>query len=75
MQASAAPSRVTVRPRRTSAARRLVATDAGVGGAETESGNGLSGMADRVAAQGGRLAVRSPLGGGTRIEVELPCGS
>ena len=33
------------------------------------------GMHDRVAAQGGTLAIDSPPGAGTRIAVELPCGS
>jgi signal transduction histidine kinase len=32
-------------------------------------------MADRVAAQGGTLALESPPGAGTRIAVELPCAS
>jgi signal transduction histidine kinase len=32
-------------------------------------------MADRVAAQGGTLALESPAGMGTRIAVELPCAS
>ena len=36
---------------------------------------GLAGIADRVAAQGGSLALESPAGAGTRIAVELPCAS
>ena len=36
---------------------------------------GWPGMADRVAAQGGTLALESPPGAGTRIAVELPCAS
>ena len=36
---------------------------------------GWPGMADRVAAQGGTLALESPAGAGTRIAVELPCAS
>ena len=36
---------------------------------------GSPGMADRVAAQGGTLALESPPGAGTRIAVELPCAS
>ena len=36
---------------------------------------GLAGLQDRVAAQGGTLAVESPVGTGTRIAVELPCAS
>lgn len=50
-------------------------SDDGVGGAEGHVGAGLSGLRDRVEAAGGRLVVDSPLGGGTRIRGELPCGS
>ena len=50
-------------------------TDDGVGGATQEGGAGLHGLADRVDALGGRFAVDSPAGGGTRLLVELPCGS
>jgi signal transduction histidine kinase len=70
-----APSRVTVQTTRTAEALRLVVADDGVGGAAPGSGSGLAGMADRVAAQGGSLALESPAGAGTRIAVELPCGS
>ena len=48
--------------------------DDGVGGADTERGTGLRGLADRVEALGGRLRVWTPLGGGTRVRAELPCG-
>ena len=48
--------------------------DDGIGGADP-SGQGLSGLADRVAGVDGRLAVDSPPGAGTVIEVELPCAS
>jgi signal transduction histidine kinase len=54
---------------------RLLIADDGVGGALASAGSGLPGMADRVAAQGGTLAVDSPPGAGTRIAVELPCAS
>ena len=54
---------------------RLVVADDGVGGAVPAAGAGLAGMADRVAAQGGTLALESPPGAGTRIAVELPCAS
>jgi signal transduction histidine kinase len=47
--------------------------DDGVGGADTERGSGLRGLADRVEAQGGRLRVWSPAGGGTRVRAEMPC--
>jgi signal transduction histidine kinase len=49
--------------------------DDGVGGAQPVEGSGLSGMADRVEALGGRLQVRSPFGEGTRVVAEIPCES
>ena len=48
--------------------------DDGVGGANPASGTGLVGLADRVAALGGRLDVASPPGGGTVVRAELPAG-
>ena len=54
---------------------RLVVVDDGVGGATMASGTGLSGLTDRVEAQGGTLLIHSPPGEGTRIEAEIPCGS
>lgn len=48
--------------------------DDGVGGADTERGSGLRGLADRVEALGGRLRVWTPDGGGTRVKAEIPCG-
>ena len=53
---------------------RVVIRDDGIGGADPR-GEGLSGLADRVAGVDGRLSVRSPAGGPTVIEVDLPCGS
>jgi signal transduction histidine kinase len=47
--------------------------DDGIGGADTELGTGLRGLADRVEALGGRLRVWSPRGGGTRLRAEIPC--
>ena len=47
--------------------------DDGVGGADTERGSGLRGLADRVEALDGRLRVWSPNGGGTRVKAEIPC--
>jgi signal transduction histidine kinase len=49
-------------------------TDDGAGGADTELGSGLRGLADRVEALEGRLRVWSPPGGGTRVRAEIPCG-
>jgi signal transduction histidine kinase len=48
--------------------------DDGVGGASTERGTGLRGLADRVEALGGRLRIWTPPGGGTRVLAEVPCG-
>ncbi|MFG2652542.1 sensor histidine kinase [Streptomyces sp. NPDC048436] len=47
--------------------------DNGLGGADTEGGSGLRGLADRVEALDGRLLVWTPRGGGTRVRAELPC--
>jgi signal transduction histidine kinase len=47
--------------------------DDGVGGADTEGGSGLRGLADRVEALEGRLRIWSPAGGGTRLQAEIPC--
>ena len=49
-------------------------TDDGIGGAETENGTGLRGLADRVEALDGRLRIWSPHGGGTKVRAEIPCG-
>lgn len=49
--------------------------DDGFGGAEPTGGAGLRGIADRVEALGGRLRIDSPAGHGTRLMVEIPCGS
>ena len=51
----------------------LEVRDDGAGGADPTAGSGLTGLADRVAAAGGRLLLASPPGGGTLVRVELPC--
>jgi len=71
----ASPTHVVVETARENGVLRLLVADDGVGGAETGGGMGLPGMADRVAAQGGTLAIDSPPGAGTRIAVQLPCAS
>ncbi|WP_144123663.1 sensor histidine kinase [Catellatospora sichuanensis] len=55
--------------------RRLVLEvhDDGAGGADPARGTGLTGLADRAAAVGGRLLLASPPGGPTLLRVELPC--
>jgi signal transduction histidine kinase len=54
---------------------RVEVSDDGVGGVAVGGGLGLRSLADRVDVLGGRLSIRSPLGEGTRLVVELPCGS
>lgn len=68
--ASATAVRVEVRPEgdRLSVSIR----DDGQGGADAARGTGLSGLADRIAALGGRLEVDSPAGGGTTVSADLP---
>ena len=48
--------------------------DNGSGGADSERGTGLRGLADRVEALNGRLQIWSAAGKGTRVRAELPCG-
>ena len=49
--------------------------DDGRGGADPERGTGLTGLADRVAAVDGTVALSSPPGGPTLLHVEIPCVS
>jgi signal transduction histidine kinase len=51
----------------------LEIVDDGVGGADSERGSGLRGLADRVETLNGRLRVWTPRGGGTRVKAEIPC--
>ncbi|MEU9745340.1 sensor histidine kinase [Streptomyces niveus] len=53
----------------------LAITDNGRGGAVPSAGAGLQGLADRVAILKGRLVVSSPVGGPTRVGVEVPCSA
>jgi signal transduction histidine kinase len=46
--------------------------DDGIGGADTAAGSGLVGVIDRVRANNGTIEVRSPIGGGTAVDVVLP---
>jgi signal transduction histidine kinase len=54
---------------------RIEVTDDGIGGATVSPDGGLRGLIDRVEAVKGHLALHSPIGKGTRMIVELPCGS
>ncbi|MGH8981508.1 MAG: histidine kinase [Acidimicrobiales bacterium] len=48
-------------------------TDEGRGGADPEHGSGLQGIERRLAAFDGVLAVSSPPGGPTIVQLEIPC--
>jgi signal transduction histidine kinase len=61
--------------RRSNGLALVEVADDGIGGADTEKGSGLRGLADRVEALDGRLRIWSPDGGGTRVHAEIPCGS
>lgn len=71
----AAASRVAVRAVRENGELHVSIADDGLGGAVVRRGSGLAGLEDRVAAHGGTLQVVSPRGGGTRVEVAIPCES
>jgi signal transduction histidine kinase len=66
-------SGATVRVHRDDGVAVVEVADDGVGGADVTRGSGLRGLADRVAALDGALAVDSPPGGGTRLHAEFPC--
>jgi len=66
-------SSVTVDVNRSNGSVVVQVVDDGVGGADTERGTGLRGVADRIEALDGRVRVWSPAGGGTRIQAEIPC--
>ncbi|MEW2515477.1 CHASE3 domain-containing protein [Streptomyces sp. NPDC046870] len=52
---------------------RITVADDGVGGVgKATAGSGMSGLADRVAAFDGKLAIDSPPGGGTTILIQIP---
>jgi signal transduction histidine kinase len=66
-------SRVLVTVTRSGNLLNVAVSDDGIGGASV-TGQGLSGLAARVAGIDGRLLVTSPDGGPTAIEAVLPCG-
>jgi len=68
--ASAGAAEVTVR--QTDGHVTVDVQDDGIGGADPAAGSGLAGLADRVAALGGRLTVESPPGGGTVVRAQMP---
>ena len=71
----ASASRVALSATREDGTLHVCVSDDGVGGAQARRGSGLAGLGDRVSAHGGTLVIASPQGGGTRIEVAIPCGS
>jgi signal transduction histidine kinase len=64
--------RATVAVRREDDQVTVEVADDGVGGAAIDRGSGLRGLADRVAALDGTLALESPAGCGTRLRAEIP---
>jgi len=70
--ARASQAQITIE--RHAAGLMVEVSDDGSGGATVDAGSGLRGLSDRVAALGGRLALYSPVPGGTLLRVELPLG-
>ena len=68
----AAASHAQVRVRRHADGVQVEVSDDGIGGASIETGSGLRGLSDRVAALGGSLRMISPPQTGTLLRVELP---
>ena len=67
-------SRVSVSVARRNGRVVIEVSDDGVGGAAGREGSGLRGLVDRVEALDGTLFVTSPVGAGTTIRGEIPCG-
>jgi signal transduction histidine kinase len=68
----AGASQATVRVSRYNGSAFVEVADDGCGGADPARGSGLRGLADRVQALDGRLAISSPPGAGTRLRAEIP---
>ena len=68
----ASASAATVRVARAGGAVEIEVRDDGVGGADAGAGSGLRGLADRVGALDGTLALDSPPGAGTRLRARIP---
>jgi signal transduction histidine kinase len=66
--------RICVDVRRGSGWASVDISDDGIGGADLSRGTGLVGLADRVAAVGGRMDVVSSQLNGTTLHAEVPCG-
>lgn len=68
-------SRLEVAVRYDDGLLHVVVYDDGIGGADRSRGSGLRRLAQRVLSAGGRLAIESPPGGGTRISAEFDLGA
>jgi signal transduction histidine kinase len=68
----ASGARVEVELRRAGSDLLISVRDDGPGGADQRNGSGLRGLADRVAAIGGRLTVASAPGEGTTVSARVP---
>jgi signal transduction histidine kinase len=62
----------TVTIRRTDGHLAVEVADDGIGGADAGRGSGLRGLADRLEALDGTMAVDSPPGRGTRLRAQIP---
>jgi len=62
----------SVEVRRVGALAVINITDDGIGGASLAKGQGLSGLADRLAGVDGTLTVSSPAGGPTQLTATIP---
>jgi signal transduction histidine kinase len=71
----ASASKVVVSAAQANGTLVVSVADDGIGGAGKRDGTGLSGLSDRVVAQGGTLTIESEPGKGTTLTAELPCGS
>jgi signal transduction histidine kinase len=68
-------SQATVHVARQADRLHVAVVDDGRGGATEGAGSGLAGLRDRVRAVDGTFQLASPVGVGTTISVEVPCGS
>jgi signal transduction histidine kinase len=66
-------SGASVRVGRANGVVEIEVRDDGVGGGALDTGTGLRGLADRVAALEGSFTVRSDPGEGTVVEARIPC--
>jgi signal transduction histidine kinase len=68
-------TRIVLSAHRTDDTLVISVADDGIGGAAAANGSGLTGLSDRVTAQGGTLKIDSRNGAGTILTAEFPCAS